>query len=80
MAELVVTCRWLVGLGAVNFESDLGSSAAGDVGQEAQSACVVLEGQARLGVASFEFAHAFGMAATQPGVQNWMGFGAALVV
>ena len=36
----------LVGRGAANFESDLGSSAAGDVGQEAQSACVVLEGQA----------------------------------
>jgi hypothetical protein len=46
LAELVVTCWWLVGLGAANFESDLGSSAAGDVGQDAQSACVVLEGQA----------------------------------
>ena len=36
----------LVGRGAANFESDLGGSTAGDVGQEAQSACVVLEGQA----------------------------------
>jgi len=40
-------CYWeLVGRGAADFESDLGSSAAGDIGQKAQSACVVLEGQA----------------------------------
>src|ERR1700747_3686447 len=45
---------------AANFESDERSSAARDVGQEAQRAGVVLEGKARLCIATSELSPGFG--------------------
>jgi len=45
---------------ATNFESDERSSAARDVGQEAQRAGVVLEGKARLCIATSELPPGFG--------------------
>ena len=51
MCNLLAAVR---SVAAANFESDERSSAARDVGQEAQRARVVLEGETRLCVATFE--------------------------
>ena len=57
MCNLLAAVR---SVAAANFESDEWSSAARDVGQEAQRAGVVLEGEARLCVATFELPPDFG--------------------
>src|SRR4029077_14676561 len=51
MCNLLVAVR---SVAAANFESDERTSAARDIGQETQRAGIVLEGQARLRVASLE--------------------------
>jgi len=57
MCNLLAAVR---SVAAANFESDERSSAARDVGQEAQCAGVVLEGKARLCIATSELPPGFG--------------------